>query len=76
LAPTKAEEEKQILASGGFTAQAIALGLAGVGPFEITSITNKETYEKFYYITLTSNFLYFPSQLLIAPIQSLSDGCA
>lgn len=62
----KAEEEKQILAAGGFTAQAIALGLAGVGLFEITSVTNKETYEKFYYITVTSNFLYFPSQLLIA----------
>jgi hypothetical protein len=62
----KAEEERQILAAGGFTAQAIALGLAGVGLFEITSVTNKETYEKFYYITVTSNFLYFPSQLLIA----------
>jgi hypothetical protein len=62
----KAEEERQVLAAGGFTAQAISLGLASLGLFEITSVTNKETYEKFYYITVTSNFLYFPSQLLIA----------
>ena len=62
----KAEGEGYILAAGGFTAQAISLGLAGAALFEITTVSNRETYEKFYYITVTSNFLYFPSLLLIA----------
>jgi hypothetical protein len=62
----KAEEEKQILAAAGFTAQAISLGLAAAGLFEITTVSSMESYEKFYYLTVSSNFLYFPSLLLIA----------
>ena len=62
----KAEEERNILTAAGFTALAISMGLAGAGLFEITTVANVETYEKFYYITVASNFLYIPSLLLIA----------
>lgn len=62
----KAEEEKQILAAAGFTAQAISLGLAAASLFEITMVTSRESYEKFYYLTVSSNFLFIPSLLLIA----------
>jgi hypothetical protein len=62
----KAEEDGYILAAGGYTAQAISAGLAGAGLFEITFVTNLESYEKFYFITVASNFLYFPSLILIA----------
>lgn len=62
----KAEEEKQILAAAGFTALAISFGLAMAALFEITTVNSKESYEKFYYITVSSNFLYFPALLLIA----------
>jgi hypothetical protein len=62
----KAEEDRYILAAGGFTAQAISIGLAAAGLFEILSIASREAYEKFYYITVSSNFLYFPSLILIA----------
>ena len=62
----KAEEEKQILAAAGFTVQAISFGLAMASLFEITTVQSKESYEKFYYLTVSSNFLYFPSLLLIA----------
>ena len=62
----KAEEEKQTLAAAGFTAQAIAIGVGMAGLFEITKVASSESYEKFYYITVSSNFLFFPSLLLIA----------
>ncbi len=62
----KAEDEKQILAAAGFTAQAISFGLAAASLFEITMVSSKESYEKFYYLTVSSNFLFFPSLLLIA----------
>jgi len=62
----KVEEEKNILAAAGFTAQAIAMGLAMASLFEITMVADKESYEKFYYIPVSSNFLYLPSMILIA----------
>lgn len=67
----KAEEEKQILAAAGFTALAISFGLAMAALFEITAVNSKESYEKFYYITVSSNFLYFPALLLIATYKRL-----
>ncbi len=62
----KVEEEKNILAAAGFTAQAISMGLAMVSLFEVTTTVSKESYEKFYYLTVSSNFLYLPAMILIA----------
>ena len=62
----KAEEEKQILAAAGFTAQAISFGIGFLSIFDIAGIVSFEQYEEYYRITVSSNFLYFPSLLLIA----------
>lgn len=62
----KAEQEGYILAAAGFAAQAISMGIAATALFDITQVTSKENYEKFYYLTVTSNFLMVPSLLLIA----------
>ncbi len=62
----KAEEEKETLAAAGFTAQAISMGVSMAGFFEITQINSVESYEKFYYISVSSNFLLFLSFVLIA----------
>ena len=62
----KAEEEKETLAAAGFTALAISMGVSMAGLFEITMVNSAESYEKFYYVTVSSNFLLFPSLLLVA----------
>lgn len=62
----KAEQEGYILAAAGFAAQAISMGIAASGLFDITSVTSAQSYEQFYYITVTSNFLMVPSLCLIA----------
>ena len=62
----KAEEEKETLAAAGFTAMAISMGVSMAGLFEITNVNSAESYEKFYYVTVSSNFLLFPSIVLIA----------
>jgi len=65
----KAEEEKETLAAAGFTAAAISMGVSMAGLFEITHVNSAESYEKFYYITVSSNFLLFPALILIASYQ-------
>src|SRR5690349_2610535 len=62
----KAEEEKETLAAAGFTAAAISTGVAMAGLFEITQINSAETYVKFYYITISSNFLLILSLFMVA----------
>jgi hypothetical protein len=67
----KAEEERQILAAAGFTAQAISFGVSMLSIFEITGAVTLEGYENFYRLMVSSNFLYFPSLLLIATYNRL-----
>lgn len=62
----KAEEERQILAAAGFTAQAIAFGLSILSMFDIIDVSSIDEYVDFYRISVSSNFLYFPALLLIA----------
>lgn len=61
----KAEEDRSIVAAAGFTSLAISMGLAGAALFEIAWVADLADYEKFYYITVSSNFLYFPSLIMI-----------
>jgi hypothetical protein len=68
----KAEEDRNIVAAAGFTALAISIGLAGAGLFEIAFVADLAAYEKFYYITVTSNFLYFPSLVMIGTYEKFT----
>ena len=61
----KAEEERQILAAAGFTAQAISFGISMFSLFEIADVATFEQYESYYRITVSSNFLLIPSAVLI-----------
>ena len=62
----KAELEMQILAAGGFTAQAISFGITVLSIFDIVDPTSFEQYERYSRITVSSSFLYFLSLILIA----------
>jgi hypothetical protein len=62
----KAEEERQILAAAGFTAQAISFGISVVCLFDIADVQTFEEYEDYYRVTVSSNFLLIPSMVLIA----------
>jgi hypothetical protein len=62
----KLEDEKKILPAAGFTMLAISIGVMMSSLFEITQDTNNQSFEKLYYITVSSNFLYFPAMILIA----------
>ncbi|MDX2196329.1 MAG: hypothetical protein NW207_07920 [Cytophagales bacterium] len=62
----KLEDEKKILPAAGFTMLAISAGVMMSSLFEITQVSSAESFEKYYFITISSNFLYFPAMLLIA----------
>jgi hypothetical protein len=62
----KAEEEKQILAAAGFNAMAISFGISILSIFDIADIVTFQQYERYYKITVSSNFLFIPALILIA----------
>jgi hypothetical protein len=62
----KAEEERQILAAAGFTAMAISFGISVLSIFDIADIVTFAQYERYYRITVSSNFLFIPALLLIS----------
>jgi len=59
-------EEKKNLPATGFTMLAISVGVMMASLWETTTISTHEAYEKSYFITTTSYFLYVPAMLLIA----------
>jgi hypothetical protein len=66
VAAMKAEEEKQILAAAGFTANAISFGIALLILFDIAEVANFEQYERYYRVSTAASFLAIPSFILIA----------
>lgn len=62
----KLGDEKKILPAAGFTMLAIATGILMASMFEISSIVSLETYEKFYRIQASANFLLVPAMYLIS----------
>jgi hypothetical protein len=62
----KLGDERKILASGGFTMFAIAIGLSMSSLFEVFDVIDKASFEKSYFINTCSNFLYVPAILLIS----------
>jgi len=61
----KLEDEKKILPAAGFTMLAISIGVMMSSLFEVTQTSNEQSFEKLYYVTISSNFLYFPAMILI-----------
>src|SRR5688572_21824837 len=61
----KLEDEKKILPAAGFTMLAISVGVMMSSLFEVTQTSNEQSFEKLYYVTISSNFLYFPAMILI-----------
>lgn len=59
-------EEKKKLPATGFTMLAISAGVMMASLWETTTVSTIEAYEKSYFITATSYFLYVPAMLLIA----------
>jgi hypothetical protein len=68
----KAGDERQLLASGGFTMFAIALGITISSMYEVVTIVDKESFDKSYFINSSSTFLYVPAVLLISTYKSFS----
>src|SRR5215510_6143244 len=62
----KLADEKKVLPAAGFTMFAISFGILMAALFEITQIVSYETYEKFYRIQSSANFLYLPATYLIS----------
>lgn len=62
----KLADEKKVLPAAGFTMFAISGGILTASLFEITQVVSHETYEKFYRIQSSSNFLYLPAMYLVA----------
>lgn len=68
----KAGDERQILAAGGFTMFAIALGISISSLYEVVTIVDQESFDKSYFINSSSTFLYVPAILLISTYQHFS----
>ena len=68
----KVGDEKQILASGGFTMFAIALGLSISSLYEVVTIVDQESFDKSYFINSSSTLLYVPAILLISTYKNFS----
>jgi hypothetical protein len=68
----KAGDERQLLAAGGFTMFAIALGISISSLYEVVTIVDKESFDKSYFINSSSTFLYVPAVLLISTYKSFS----
>lgn len=66
LMAIKLADDKQILSAAGFTALAISAGVVLASTFEIMNMKTTEAWEKSYYISGSSNFIYLPAMLLIA----------
>src|SRR5262245_60475737 len=62
----KLADEKKVLPAAGFTMFAISGGILTASLFEISQVVSHETYEKFYRIQSSSNFLYLPAMYLIS----------
>ena len=62
----KLADEKKVLPAAGFTMFAISGGILMASLFEISQVVSMETYEKFYRIQVSSNFLYLPAMYLIS----------
>ena len=62
----KLADEKKVLPAAGFTMLAISSGILLASIFEISQVVSHETYEKFYRIQTSGNFLYLPSMYLIS----------
>ena len=62
----KLADEKKVLPAAGFTMFAISGGILTASLFEISQVVSHETYEKFYRIQASSNFLYLPAMYLIS----------
>lgn len=62
----KLGDEKKVLPAAGFTMLAISGGILMASMFEISQIVSLETYEKFYRIQASSNFLLVPAMYLIS----------
>jgi len=62
----KLADEKKVLPAAGFTMMAISGGILMASIFEISHIVSMESYEKFYRIQSSANFLYLPAMYLIA----------
>ena len=62
----KLADEKKVLPAAGFTMFAISGGILTASLFEISQVVSYETYEKFYRIQSSSNFLYLPAMYLIS----------
>src|SRR5678816_2036872 len=64
----KLADEKKVLPAAGFTMLAISGGILTASLFEITQVVSLETYEKFYRIQSSANFLYLPAMYLISAL--------
>ena len=62
----KLADEKKVLPAAGFTMFAISNGILMASLFEISQVVSLETYEKFYRIQSSANFLYLPAMYLIS----------
>ena len=62
----KLADEKKVLPAAGFTMLAISGAIMMASIFEISQVVSLETYEKFYRIQCSGNFLYLPSMYLIS----------
>ena len=62
----KLADEKKVLPAAGFTMFAISGGILTASLFEIAQVVSLETYEKFYRIQSSANFLYLPAMYLIS----------
>ena len=62
----KLADEKKVLPAAGFTMFAISGAILMASLFEISQVVSMETYEKFYRIQASSNFLYLPAMYLIS----------
>jgi hypothetical protein len=62
----KLADEKKVLPAAGFTMLAISGGILMASLFEISHVVSLESYEKFYRIQTSANFLYLPSMYLIS----------
>jgi len=62
----KLADEKKVLPAAGFTMFAISGGILTASLFEISQVVSHETYEKFYRIQSSANFIYLPAMYLIA----------
>jgi len=66
----KLADEKKVLPAAGFTMLAISGGILMASLFEISQVVSLETYEKFYRIQSSGNFLYLPAMYLISTYEN------